>query len=47
MRRTILPTLLWGSFFLILSLSNAYAAKEVPPAPPFEAWLQELKGEAL
>ncbi len=46
MRRTFIPVILWGSFFLVLSLSNAHAAKEVPPAPPFDAWLQDLKSEA-
>lgn len=37
---------IWGLLFVLFSVSSSFAQKPVPPAPPFGAWLQELKIEA-
>lgn len=36
----------WGLLLVCMSVSSVFAQKAVPPAPPFEGWLQELKSEA-
>ena len=46
MRLKFFASLLWALLFLSLSEPEALAQKNVPPAPPFEGWLQELKTEA-
>ena len=46
MRPKFFESLFWALLFLSLSGPEALAQKNVPPAPPFEGWLQELKTEA-
>jgi membrane-bound lytic murein transglycosylase B len=46
MRHQYIITLLWGLFLFSLSANNVLADKNIPAAPHFKGWLNELKVEA-